>query len=64
MSATNGMTVDKTISWLLVGMAAVVFLFLTIAGMQRVEATAEKAKQGTVAPKTVEPQIDIHGEMD
>ena len=64
MSANNGITVDKTISLLLVGMAAVVFLFLTIAGMQRVEATAEKAKQGTTAPETVEPQIDIQGEMD
>ncbi len=63
MSASNsGQTIDSTVSFLLIGMFAIVFLMLTIFGMRRIEATAEDASgaQQSAQDSDVE-EIDING---
>lgn len=61
MAQTSGTTVDKTITFLLIGMFAVTFVFMTIMGMQRVEATAERARAEAAETEEVVETIDIGG---
>ena len=62
MIGNNGTTIDKTITYLLIGIFAIIFMAFTIVGMKNVQATAEQSKDGTpTAPKEV--QLDISGEV-
>lgn len=61
MVGNNGTTIDRTITYLLIGIFAIVFMAFTIVGMKNVEATAEKSKDGEPAAP-VEMQLDISGE--
>lgn len=56
-------TIDKTISTLLIGLMAMLFVFLTIVGMQRLQASAEKTGSAwrSTTPETVEQPVDIQG---
>lgn len=63
MAASNsGQTIDSTISFLLVGMFAIVFFMLTIFGMRRIEATAENSSGAKQSSQDSDiEEIDING---
>lgn len=60
VSNNYGSSIDKTISWLLMGILVIIFIAFTIMGMKNVQATAEKSKDGRPA-EAVEIEIDISG---
>lgn len=59
----NGTTIDKTITFIVVGLLAIAFMVFTVFGMKRIQATAERSGR---SDKSIETpvQIDISGVAD
>lgn len=65
MAATdNGTTIEKSVTYLIIGILAILFMMFTIVGMKNVQATAERSSGlRDESSETPEVKIDISGDV-